>query len=144
MPVQEVSEVVLIAGRGIAGDRYASGAGTFSTWPKDHELTLIEAEVLENVESEHGLTFAPGELRRNIITREVRLNGLVGKRFNIGQAVCEGTRLCEPCAHLERFLNRPGLTRLFAGRGGLRAIIIEGGPVRVGDSIAVVEWKPEL
>jgi MOSC domain-containing protein YiiM len=129
-PVETVSA---IAGHGLSGDRYAGGRGTYSGWPGDHELTLIEAEVAKSVD------FAPGESRRNITTRGIRLNDLVGKRFRIGGALCEGTRLCEPCAHLERITERPGLVKELVGRGGLRAVILESGEIRVGDTIAPVE-----
>jgi MOSC domain-containing protein YiiM len=128
-----VEIVSAIAGHGLDGDRYTGGRGTYSGWPGDHELTLIEAEVAESV------GFAPGESRRNITTRGIRLNDLVGKRFRIGGALCEGTRLCEPCAHLERITERPGLVQKLVGRGGLRAVILESGEIRVGDTIAPVE-----
>ena len=140
MPVRAVAEARARAGGGLEGDRYARGAGTFSDWPKDHELTLIEAEVIEDVAGEYGLHLAPGESRRNLTTRGVRLNDLVGLRFRIGaEVVCEGTRLCEPCAHLEVVTGRGGLCRLLAGRGGLRARIRTGGLIRTGDPITVEE-----
>jgi MOSC domain-containing protein YiiM len=132
-PLRPVESVSAIAGHGLNGDRYSGGKGTYSGWPGDHELTLIEAEVAESV------GFAPGESRRNITTRGIRLNELVGKRFRVGGALCEGTRLCEPCAHLERITERPGLVRKLLGRGGLRAMILESGEIRVGDTIAVVD-----
>ena len=125
-------QIECVTGRGIRGDRYAMKEGTFSDNPKDHELTLVEAEVV----AEFG--FTPGETRRNLTTRGVRLNDLVGKRFRIGPALCEGTRLCEPCAHLERLIERPGLVRAMAGRGGLRAVILEGGEIHVGDPLQPV------
>jgi hypothetical protein len=130
-PMQALESVTLKAGRGILGDRYAAKEGTFSDNPRDHELTLVEAEVSEE------LGLAPGEARRNLTTRGVRLNDLVGKRFHVGAALCEGTRLCEPCAHLERLTERPGLIRVMAGRGGLRAVILEGAEIRVGDPLTV-------
>jgi len=137
--MRSVGEATALAGRGLEGDRYARGAGTFSEWPRDHELTLIEAEVIEEVAERHGLRLAPGELRRNITTRNVRLNDLVGKRFCIGaEVVCEGTRLCDPCAHLEVVTGNFGLCRLIANRGGLRARILTGGVFRVGDAVLVV------
>jgi MOSC domain-containing protein YiiM len=131
-----VSEAKLIAGAGIEGDRYAAWGGTFSDWPgDDHQLTLIEAEALEAVEAEFGLRLAPGVTRRNVTTRGVRLNNLVGRRFRLGTALCEGTRRCEPCAHLERVTGIGGLARMLAYRGGLRARILEDGVVRVGDAV---------
>jgi MOSC domain-containing protein YiiM len=130
-------EATAEAGKGIQGDRYAVGGGTFSDWPHDHEFTLVEAEVIEAAAAEDGLTLAPGETRRNITTRGIALNNLVGKQFRVGDALCEGTRLCEPCAHLESLTGKGGLCRILAGRGGLRAIIRETGSVRVGDAIVV-------
>lgn len=132
-PMKEISSATLIVGKGIAGDRYASEAGTFSNYPKDHELTLVEAEVAGE------LGFAPGETRRNILTRGVRLNDLVGKRFRVGNALCEGTRLCEPCAYLEMVTNRPGLVAEMVGRGGLRAVILEGATIAPGDPVQSLE-----
>ena len=128
-PMTAIATATLQAGAGIEGDRYAVQQGTFSHWPKDHELTFVEAEVADE------LGFAPGETRRNIVTRGVRLNPLVGKQFRVGTALCEGTRLCEPCAHLEALTERPGLIAQMAGRGGLRARIIEGGVVQTGDTL---------
>ncbi len=141
-PVYAVDEAEAVAGRGLAGDRYERGAGTFSDWPRDHEFTLIEAEVIENAAEEFGLLLAPGESRRNVTTRGIRLNPLVGRRFRVGEhVVCEGTRLCEPCAHLEVVTQKGGLCRVLAGRGGLRARILTGGPIRVGDTITLLEEK---
>jgi len=138
-PVHPVPQATAIPGRGLLGDRYECGAGTFSDWPKDHELTLVEAEVIEDLARTHGVHFAPGEHRRNVTTRNLRLNGLVGRRFRLGPDVeCEGTRLCEPCDHLEAVTARPNLCRIMAGRGGLRARIVSGGTVRVGDEIVLV------
>ncbi len=128
---QQVARVRVIAGRGLEGDRYAAGIGTWSEYPvrTGIALTLIEAEVLEVV----GLTGAAA--RRNLVTRGVRLNDLVGERFWVGEVECYGDRLCEPCAHLER------LTRLspraLAHRGGLRADVLNGGEVAVGDAVVV-------
>jgi hypothetical protein len=136
-PLRPVESVSAIAGHGLDGDRYAGGKGTYSGRPGDHELTLIEAEVAESVD------FAPGESRRNITTRGIRLNDLVGKRFRVGGALCEGTRLCEPCAHLERMTERPGLVRQLAGRGGLRAVILESGEIRVGDAVTPLDSATE-
>lgn len=133
-----LAEAVLVAGRGIQGDRYHDRAGTFSEWPADHEITLIEAEAIDAVEAEYGLRLAPGETRRNITTRGVRLNSLVGRRFRVGEAWCEGTRLCHPCAHLEVITGKGGLARLLANRGGLRATIFAGGRVRPGDIVGEV------
>jgi hypothetical protein len=129
-PLVPVDEVLAIAGMGLEGDRYAAGRGTFSTpGGRGYELTLIEAEVLEELD-------LPWEqARRNVVTRDVALNALVGRRFTIGSVECIGRRLAEPCAHLER-LSRPGLLRPLVHRGGLRADILVGGRIAVGDTVA--------
>lgn len=137
-----VPEATLAAGRGIVGDRYFDQQGTFSDWSQDHEFTLIEVEAIEAVEVEYGLILAPGETRRNVTTRGIALNALVGRQFRLGDTVlCEGTRLCHPCAHLEVVTGKGGLARLLANRGGLRARILVGGTIRQGDPI---ELAPSL
>lgn len=120
-----------IAGRGLAGDRYADGRGTFGPG-RGYELTLVEAEVLDEV------ALGWEDARRNVVTRGVQLNALVGRRFRVGDVECIGRRLAEPCAHLER-LTRPGLLRPLVHRGGLRADIVTGGLLRVGDEIVAVD-----
>jgi hypothetical protein len=103
-PLGRVDRIEAVAGRGLAGDRYYNGRGTFSGPGRGYQLTLIEAEVLESVD-------LPWEqARRNIVTRGIALNALVGHRFTIGAVECIGRRLAEPCAHLEK-LARPGLLR---------------------------------
>jgi MOSC domain-containing protein YiiM len=134
-PMVAIGEALLVAGRGIEGDRYFLRSGTFSEWPADHELTLVEAEAIEAVAREYGLQLGYGETRRNITTRGLKLNDLVGVQFRVGDALCQGTRLCHPCAHLEVVTGLGGLARLLAERGGLRAHILVGGRCAVGDAI---------
>lgn len=123
------------AGRGLEGDRYFEGRGTFSnTYARGHDLTLIEAETLDELALPDG-ALAPEEARRNIVTRGIDLNALVGKRFRIGDVECFGQRLCQPCAHLERVTDRT-LMRQLAHKGGLRADVLSDGELRVGDEIA--------
>jgi hypothetical protein len=130
-PLARVDEVEALAGRGLAGDRYAAGRGTFSGPGRGYELTLVDAEVLDEIRLpwEHA--------RRNIVTRGISLNGLVSRRFRIGSVECVGRRLAEPCAHLEK-LARPGLLRPLVHRGGLRADITKGGVIRAGDAIEAI------
>lgn len=125
-PLSRVDEVDALAGRGLAGDRYAAGRGTFSGPGRGYELTLVEGEVLDEI----GLDW--DQARRNVVTHGISLNGLVGRRFRIGPVECVGRRLAEPCAHLEK-LAGPGLLRPLVHRGGLRADILEGGVIRIGD-----------
>lgn len=135
-PMVVVEEAVARAGRGLEGDRYFEGHGTFSNaYARGHDLTLIEAEALEGLKLPSG-RLASEEARRNVVTRGIDLNALVGKRFVIGEVECVGQRLCEPCAHLER-LTEPGTLRGLIHRGGLRADVLTDGTLRVGDEIRV-------
>jgi len=127
-----VDSARLVAGRGLQGDRYFLGKGSFSHWRgTGRALTLVEAEALEDA----GLGFA--ESRRNVVTRGVDLNGLVGVRFRVGEVECMGRRLCEPCRHLEK-LEGDGLMRSLAGRGGLRADVLSDGSIALGDAVVSI------
>jgi hypothetical protein len=144
--MRERSEVEAVAGGGLRGDRYCSDteAGTFVGWttpedrPDGYDLTLIEREAIEAIERESGIELSPGEHRRNIETSAVALNHLVGERFRVGDAVCRGDRLCEPCDHLQR-LTEDGVLDALVHRGGLRADIVEGGTIRAGDRIVPID-----
>jgi len=136
-PMVVVEEAFARAGRGLLGDRYFDGRGTFSnTHARGHDLTLVEAEVLEELSFPSG-RLAAEKARRNVVTRGIDLNALVGKRFLIGDVECLGQRLCEPCAHLER-LTETGVLRALVHRGGLRADVLTDGTLRVGDQVRVV------
>jgi hypothetical protein len=128
-PLRRVDAAEAVPGRGLVGDRYANGDGTFSGPGRGYELTLVEAEVLDEIQ----LSWEAA--RRNIVTSGISLNALVGERFHVGRVECIGRRLAEPCAHLQR-LARPGLLRPLVHRGGLRADILSGGTITVGDEIA--------
>jgi MOSC domain-containing protein YiiM len=136
-PMTPLAAAVAVAGRGLAGDRYHDRTGYYSERPSPgggRELTLIEAEVLESLATEHGIELAPSECRRNVVTRGVRLNELIGQRFRVGALLCEGVRICEPCVYLEQITGKP-VNEPLVHRGGLRANIIQGGTLRVGDAI---------
>jgi MOSC domain-containing protein YiiM len=121
-----------IAGRGLEGDRYHDGRGTFSGPGHGYQLTLVEAEVLDE------LDLPWEEARRNIATRGIDLNALVGRRFTVGAVECIGRRLAEPCAHLER-VSRPGLLRPLVHRAGLRADILSGGSIALDDPVTTTD-----
>jgi hypothetical protein len=137
-PMRTISTAQAIPGRGLDGDRYAVGAGTFGPRTgrrSGYDLTLIEAEALDELTLPDGMPLSYPDARRNVVTRGIDLNDLVGQRFRIGPDVeCIGQRLCEPCAHLER-LTRRGVLRGLIHRGGLRADIIAGGTISTGDAI---------
>jgi MOSC domain-containing protein YiiM len=131
-----VAEIRAIAGVGLEGDRYATRTGTFSAKPKPgRQVTLVEAEAIEALERELGLKLAPGETRRNLVTRGVALNHLVGREFQVGAVRLRGHELCEPCGDLARMTGKPQILPGLVHRGGLRAEIIEGDMIRVGDLI---------
>jgi MOSC domain-containing protein YiiM len=140
-PMQEITTARALPGRGLDGDRYAKGVGTFT--PRSgrgvgYDLTLIEAEVLDELTLADGQRLGYAEARRNIVTRGLDLNALVGQRFRIGDVECVGRRLCEPCAHLER-LTHKGVLRKLIHRGGLRADILTEGSISVGAVIECLE-----
>lgn len=126
-PVVLVNEAVAVPGSGLKGDRYAAGAGTFASGRPGSALTLVDAAVLESLDRDV-------DHRRNVVVRGTDLNALVGREFTVGEVRCRGRRLCEPCAHLDR-LNGGGVLRPLVHRGGLRADVVSGGTVRVGDAL---------
>ena len=134
--MQTVSEVQALPGVGLEGDRYALKQGTFFKPEPDFELTLIEAEAVESAQLEHGLKLVPGDARRNLVTRGVSLNPLVGHEFQIGSVRVRGIRLCEPCSHLQALTGQP-VIRALPHRAGLRAQILSEGPIRVGDPVSI-------
>ena len=125
-PVQRVAEARATA-LGLEGDRYVIGRGTFASGRPGTALTLVDADVLDDLG--HAI-----DHRRNVVVRGTDLNALVGVTFTLGEATCRGRRLCEPCAHLDR-LNGGGILRPLVHRGGLRADVVEPGTIRVGDAL---------
>ena len=106
----------------------ADGSGT------GYDLTLVQAEVLDDLLLGDDGRLGYAEARRNVVTRGIDLNALVGRRFRVGDVECLGQRLCEPCSHLERLTTR-GVLRGLIHRGGLRADVVSGGAIRVGDGV---------
>jgi MOSC domain-containing protein YiiM len=136
-PMKPMKEVRAIAGKGLEGDRYFNGIGTYSNNPgSGRDVTLIEIEAIEALQRDYNIEMKSGESRRNIVTRGVPLNHLIGREFRVGEVILRGIRLCEPCSHLEK-LSRKGVQRGLIHRGGLRADIVTGGIIRVEDNIDV-------
>jgi MOSC domain-containing protein YiiM len=134
-----VEEAQAVAGSGLLGDRYYRQQGTFSkAGSPDREITLIEIEAVEAMAREADITMEPGQARRNLVTRGVPLNHLVGKEFSVGTVVLLGIRLCEPCDHLEA-LTVKGVKEGLCHRGGLRAQILHSGVLKTGDLITLRE-----
>lgn len=137
-PMRAHQAVELLAGIGIEGDRYALGLGHWSdpTWP-DQQITLLESEVAA------ALGVDAGALRRNLVTSGIRLDTLIGHDFRIGGVLLHGVRHCDPCGYIET-LTRAGMAaELAAGRGGLRAAVLEGGLINLGDAIEERRAKSE-
>ena len=132
--MQELLEATLIEGVGIEGDRYASGRGYYSDRPDIREVTLIDEETLIALQRDHGIELLPGEHRRNLTTRNVPLNHLVGRRFKVGDTLLEGGRLNVPCKYLQTLLNKKVFVPLL-NRSGLNCRIIKGGKIFAGDLV---------
>jgi MOSC domain-containing protein YiiM len=128
-----LESVRALPGLGLEGDRHVAGTGTFPSGKPGSALTLIEAEVCESFSP----PLASNEHRRNLITRGIDLNQLVGREFAVGEVRCRGMRLCEPCAVVERYAQRPVL-RALVHRGGLRADILDEGSLAIGDSVVAL------
>jgi MOSC domain-containing protein YiiM len=137
-PMTSRSEVRAVPGKGLEGDRYFSGVGTFSPKPPkpDFELTLIEREKIESFARESGLPFSSLQARRNIVTEGVNLNDLVDKEFWVGEVRIRGIRLCEPCNYLAK-ISFPETLKGLLHRAGLRAQILSAGSIKVGDPVRV-------
>jgi MOSC domain-containing protein YiiM len=136
-PMESVEEVEAVVGSGLRGDRYAERTGYWSG-VDECEVTLIEGEVVDQIDRETDLSIEHGEHRRNIITFGIRLLDLVGKRFAVGNAVLEFDRPRPPCRYIEA-LTEPGMmAALGGGRGGICARVVRSGAIRVGDPIDAV------
>jgi len=130
--MSELTQVEAITDVGLRGDRYEQAQHRRSS---DYQLTLIELENIEAFARSSGLPLAPHEPRRNLVTFDVRLNELCGKRFTVGEVELEGLELCEPCGTFAK-RTHPQVVRFFVHKGGLRCRIIRGGVIRVGDEFA--------
>ena len=137
--MESTAEAHAIPGQGLEGDRYATARGTYSNKPGvDRQLTLIEEEELAAIERDYGHRLEPAESRRNVITRGVPLNHLVGRTFRVGEVTLRGVRLCEPCGYLEQVTGKP-VRQPLLHRGGLRAEILTEGWIQVGDTLREAE-----
>ena len=139
-PMHPVDEVLAVEGKGLAGDRYFAGAGTYSsTKPTGRHVTLVETEVLDSLRRDYDIDLPPAKTRRNIATRGVSLNDLVGREFTIGAVRLRGVDLCEPCAHIAEVAGGKNVLRGMVHRGGLRADIVSGGTIHIGDTVEAVD-----
>ena len=135
-----VDSVRTVAGKGIDGDRYATGKGFYSNkegWGAN--VTLIQAEAIAAVNKGHSTDFTGAMLRRNLVTSNVKLDTLIGRNFRCGTTVLRGAKPFPPCAHLAYLLGRHGVLKYFAYCGGSGATVVAGGQIRVGDRIELIE-----
>ena len=138
LPMKSFGSLLLLAGIGIEGDRHATGEAFHSDRPEEgRQITLFEEETIEALLRDHNIKLKPEDHRRNITTRDVPLNHLVGKRFKVGEAILEATRLSTPCRHIEQITGLELFNQL-TNRSGLNAKIIVGGEIFVGDTIKLV------
>jgi len=142
-PMNAVAEAKAVAGQGLEGDRYFLKQGTFTDNPNTtgRQVTLIEAEAIDALERDYGVKIVGTDARRNIVTRGVPLNHLVGKEFSVGGVRMLGVRLDEPCNHMASLVNEEMKDKIRLGlmhRGGLRADIVTDGVIRVGDIVKSV------
>ena len=135
--MNSVQEVYGTEAKGLEGDRYAQSKGTFSKQENlKQQVTFIESEALESVLRDYNLNITPTDTRRNILTEGIALNHLVDKEFRVGELIFKGTELCEPCGYLEKKAQKEDLKKVLKHRGGIRAKILKGGLIKVGDSIS--------
>lgn len=135
--VESHQELEAGAGRGLTGDHRCADDAQPS-----QQVTLIEAEALQAAEADYGLVLSHADSRRNLLTRGVPLNHLVGRRFRVGEVTLRGVELCEPCGHLAGLTGREVVEPL-RHRGGLRAAIEDGGLLRVGDAIEPIDEQSD-
>lgn len=137
-PMQRVPSARLLAGRGLEGDRYALGGGTWADYPDlEKQLTLIDADDVAAVARDTGAELTPGDLRRNLVTTGIDLPSLVGGWFAIGEALLFGMKRCPPCTHLER-MTGVRLIKPMVHRGGINAAVFVGESIRDGDVVRPV------
>ena len=130
--IQEVESIEVIANKGVIGDRH------FKDYNDPYcQLSLIESENIDYYNTKYGLDISYVDFRRNIITKKIQLNDLIGKNFFIGKVQVEGIDLCRPCKHLTEMLNQENVLKEFLRKGGLRCRILTSSKISVGDKIKV-------
>ena len=137
LPMQSQDTVHAIAGVGLAGDRYARGTGAYSKSKREtiRHVSLVSEEAIKEANKENGTNFTPRETRRNIVTRGIDLNELVGQEFYVGNVRMRGVELCDPCARPSALSHKPGFEPAFRQRGGLRAEILSDGDIAINTLI---------
>ena len=131
--IQEVNEIKLLFGKGVVGDRHFHENNDVRS-----QVTLIESENIDYYNNKFKTNYPYIDFRRNVVTKGIQLNDLVGKKLLIGNVEAQGHDLCKPCKHLEEILKGQDIIKEFLRRGGLRCEILSSGTVNIGDEIKVV------
>ena len=135
-PMKKVEQMNALAGQGIEGDRYFLGTGTYSKKPEPgRQVTLIKSETLESLKDKFDITVKPEESRRNILTRGIEINDLIGTEFFVGPVRLRAHRITQPCLYLENLLGQPGLYKELWDNGGISCEILSEGIIKEGDII---------
>ena len=130
--IQEVNSIEVIAEKGIVGDRH------FKDYNDPYfQLSIIESENIDYYNTKYGLNIAYVDFRRNIITKEIELNNLIGKKFFIGKVQVEGIDLCRPCRHLTEMLNQENILKEFLRKGGIRCRVLTSSRINIEDEIKI-------
>ena len=128
--IEEVVSIEVLANKGVIGDRH------FKDFNDPYcQLSLIESENIDYYNLKYGLNIPYVNFRRNVVTKGVRLNELVGKKLQIGNVELEGVDLCRPCRHLTEVLNQNNILKEFIRKGGLRCQILSSSTINIGDEI---------
>ena len=132
--IEEVNSIEVLANKGVIGDRH------FDEYNDPYnQLTLIEAENIDYYNTKYGLDISYKDFRRNIVTKGIQLNDLIGRKLRIGDVEVEGVDLCRPCRHLTEVLNQPSILKEFLRRGGLRCQILNSSKISINDEIKVLD-----
>ena len=135
-PMKKVEQLYALAGRGIEGDRYFLGTGTYSKSPEPgRQVTLIKSEVLESLKNKLEINVKPEESRRNILTQGIEINDLIGTEFYVGTVRLRAHRITQPCLYLEKLLDQPGLYKELWDKGGISCEILSDGVIKERDII---------
>ena len=138
-PMKKVEQLYALAGRGIEGDRYFLGTGTYSKSPEPgRQVTLIKSEVLESLKNKLEINVKPEESRRNILTQGIEINDLIGTEFYVGTVRLRAHRITQPCLYLEKLLDQPGLYKELWDNGGISCEILCDGVIKERDIITTL------
>jgi hypothetical protein len=134
-PMKFTSVVQAIAGKGLAGDRYSLGTGSYSKSKGIRDVTLIEIEAIWDFFRSSGIDVHPSLLRRNIVTEGIKLSELIGSPFSIGSVSLLGLRSCPPCYHLSKLIGIPDILQGLAHSGGIYAQVLSDGLISIDDPL---------